>query len=104
MDSLTNNYDVITMLLICGILGALGQGIRVWFGLKETVFYNKISPQEISNRNPISPCIFIGFVTGMLIALVEMPSINEFSTELIWTIIASGFVMSDFVESVIIAK
>ena len=105
MDSLTANYNVIMMLLMGGLLGALGQGIRVWFGLKETIFYHKITPQEEKAcRKLMPPSIFIGFVTGLFIVIFKMPSINELSTELIWIIIASGFVMSDFVENVIIVK
>jgi hypothetical protein len=50
MDSFANNYDVVITLLISGILGALGQGIRVWFGLSELI-YNKSSLEHAARRH-----------------------------------------------------
>ena len=105
MDSLTSNYDVIMMLLIGGILGVLGQGIRVWFGLSE-LNYNKsfLTVDEIANPNRRSGSIFIGFITGILIILLKSAAIHTITAEPFLLAILSGYIVTDFIESVLINR
>jgi hypothetical protein len=71
MDSFANNYDVVITLLISGILGALGQGIRVWFGLSELI-YNKSSLEHAARRHHEFREHFVGFAAGACFSLLRI--------------------------------
>ena len=98
MDSLTSNYDVIMTLLISGILGALGQGVRVWFGLSELI-YNKSSLINDTFASSIKTgSIFIGFTTGICISLLQSHAAG-FSIASVVVIAAAGYVATDLTEN-----
>jgi len=98
MDSLTSNYDVVMTLLISGILGALGQGIRVWFGLSELI-YNKSSLINATFASNIKTgSIFIGFITGICISLLQSHTAG-FTLVSAIVIAASGYIATDLTES-----
>jgi len=98
MDSFTNNYDVIITLLISGILGALGQGIRVWFGLSELI-YNKNFLIDDAAKSSRSGSIFIGYITGFSMVLLHLVP-REFTIESIAMVIAAGYAATDIIESI----
>jgi hypothetical protein len=96
MDSLTSNYDVVMTLLISGILGALGQGIRVWFGLSELI-YNKSSLVHAAFAgNMNSGSIFIGYASGICFSLLWIFP-NGFTTATSVITVAFGFIVSDLI-------
>jgi hypothetical protein len=98
MDSFTGSYDVIMTLLISGILGALGQGIRVWFGLSELI-YKKNFPaiDEVAESSFMSGSIFIGFLAGGLTILANAHP-HGFTIESGLMVIACGYIMTDLAE------
>lgn len=100
--------EIINNVIAGGLLGALGQGIRIAVGLKKlneenaTQNLQGISPEPF-NSSRLLISIFIGFVAGAISMLVKGPSNSnddDFSTEEIITIIAIGYSGADFIEGV----
>lgn len=95
-------YDLISNLIAGGILGVIGQGIRIIVGLKklDEKRVTQVDEKEIFNNNRLFISIFIGFIAGMIAILVKSTSSNGFTNELILAIIASGYSGADFIEGV----
>jgi len=99
MDSFTNNYDVVITLLISGILGALGQGIRVWFGLSELI-YNKSSLAHAAFVGTMSSgSIFVGFAAGSSFSLLRIFPQGHTLISMAMTIVL-GYLVADLLEIV----
>jgi len=99
MDSFTSNYDVVITLLISGILGALGQGVRVWFGLSELI-YNKSSLADAAFvGNMSSGSIFVGFAAGSSFSLLRLFPQGHTLISMVMTI-ALGYLVADMIEIV----
>ncbi len=97
--------DLILMILIGGILGAVGQGIRVIVGLKK-VYDESLQKgttfSENFNGSSLLFSLFIGFVAGVL----GMIGLEQFETmkvgkEQILTLIGIGYAGADFIEGFI---
>ena len=96
MDSFTSNYDVVITLLISGILGALGQGVRVWFEL----IYNKSSLADAAFvGNMSSGSIFVGFAAGSSFSLLRLFPQGHTLISMVMTI-ALGYLVADMIEIV----
>ena len=100
--------DIINNTVAGGLLGSLGQGIRIAVGLKKL---NDSNSKAVIQGNPTEPfsasrlitSIFIGFVAGALGMLLKNPTLaskGDYSTEAILTIIALGYSGADFIEGV----
>lgn len=96
-------WGTIEIILTGGMLGILGQGIRVAVGVKKVKDENAIKPAEL--QTPISSAtifysIFIGFVAGALFLLVDNPPPAEgkLTNEVIMLIITAGYSGADFIE------
>lgn len=98
------SYNIIEIIFTGGLLGILGQGIRVVVGVKKTKDENAIKPTDL--QTPISNAtiiysIFIGFVAGALSLLIDNPSPDgKLSTEVIMLIITAGYSGADFIEGI----
>lgn len=100
--------EVTTNIIAGGLLGILGQGVRVAVGLKKfnetnaTLTAQGKAPEKFdTGRLFIS--MFIGFVAGAIGMLVKGASIGnkgDYDTEAIVTIIAIGYSGADFIEGV----
>lgn len=100
--------DIIQNVIAGGLLGILGQGVRMAVGLKK--FNDKNTKEVIEGNAPeeLKPgrmviSIFIGFVAGavgMLIKGANLSVNGDYSTESIVTIIAIGYSGADFIEGV----
>ena len=98
--------DWIHLLLLGGLLGMLGQGIRVVAGLK------KVNDQAVREGTPFAQLfkasallvsLLIGFVAGAL-AIVGITSGQEafkISKDLALALIAAGYAGTDFIEGFI---
>lgn len=100
--------DIINNVIAGGLLGTLGQGVRIAVGLKKLSDSNTakvaqgITPEQFKPSRLIIS-IFIGFVAGALGMIVKgaTPATNgDYSTEAIVTIIAIGYSGADFIEGV----
>jgi uncharacterized membrane protein YeaQ/YmgE (transglycosylase-associated protein family) len=100
------NTDMISQILVGGLLGILGQGIRIIVGMKKLHTDNtakKIAGDatEGFSASRLMLSIFIGFVAGAIASLVkgDAPS-NSDKTTFIFTIMAAGYSGADFIEGV----
>lgn len=100
--------DIMNNVLAGGMLGSLGQGIRIAVGLKK---FNEGNAANAAQGKPVEEfstsrliiSIFIGFVAGAIGMLIKGPAISskgDFTTEAIITIIATGYSGADFIEGV----
>lgn len=104
--------DEITASVIAGgLLGALGQGIRIAVGLKKLNEENSSqaaagSPKEPFSTSRLMISIFIGFVAGALALLLKQTmreqNNGQFDKETIITLIATGYAGADFIEGIFI--
>lgn len=98
--------DIIYTVIAGGLLGAIGQGIRIAVGLKKLSDSN--AQQVASGSTPekmdagrLWVSIFIGFVAGaigMIIKGASLKTADGYQTEAIVTIIAIGYAGADFIE------
>jgi ABC-type uncharacterized transport system permease subunit len=102
MEFFTNNCDAIISLLISGILGVLGQGLRVWVGLNK--LYNKKNSLTVSkdvvDNNRMLGSIFIGFCIGVLLAFLTGTLNKEFTIDKIIAFVACGYAITDLTENI----
>lgn len=98
--------QIINVIIAGGLLGALGQGIRIVIGLKKFNDDNESrklegKPPEAFNASRLLISMFIGFVAGALGMIVKGSSLAKdgvYSTESIVMIIAIGYSGADFIE------
>ena len=97
------DINVLVMAIILGgLLGMVGQGIRVVVGLKklnDTAAAKKTEFKELFSTSTLMLSLLIGFVAGVL-ALIGTSGID---TELVekstmMTVIAAGYAGTDFIE------
>lgn len=100
--------EIINSVIAGGLLGSLGQGVRLAVGLKKLNAENLKKENEGEDKEPISSgrlilSIFIGFIAGaigMLIKGATLAAKGDYNTESIVTIIAIGYSGADFIEGV----
>ncbi len=98
--------DWVLTLILGGLLGMLGQGVRVVVGLKKM---NELAVQEgkkfseLFQSNTLGISLLIGFIAGALAMVGVTGSMegNNPSKELIVTIIGAGYAGTDFIEGFI---
>lgn len=93
-------YDIINVIAAGGLLGILGQGIRMAIGLKKHSDANAQKPS--GEADPVDTgrlmiSIFIGFIAGALFLLIRgTDSLKD--KEFIFSVIAAGYSGTDFIE------
>ena len=100
----TSAECILINLLLSGLLGLIGQGIRVIVGLKklheEAAAENAPNPKaafdEKFDVRQLWLSLFIGFIAGCL-ANMGRPK-GEFTPEVQLAIIATGYAGADFIE------
>lgn len=100
--------DIINNVLAGGMLGAIGQGVRIAVGLKKFNEGNAANAIQGKEQEPFNPSrmvisIFIGFIAGAIGMLVKgqgLASNGDFDTQAIITIIAIGYSGADFIEGI----
>jgi len=101
--------EIINSVIAGGLLGSLGQGIRIAVGLKKLndsnaslAMQNKTQDEFSTSRLLIS--VFVGFVAGALALVLKGSNFidvkGEFKSDAIITIIAIGYSGADFIEGV----
>jgi hypothetical protein len=94
-------YDIINTVLAGGLLGVLGQGIRMAIGLKKISDLNQNTTTNgftQINMARLSLSLFIGFVAGALYLLMNSDSDTVFNKSYIFSIVAAGYSGADFIE------
>ncbi len=97
--------DLINEILLGGLLGAIGQGIRMAVGLKKLHTSNVNQVIKGDDTEEFSPgrlilSIFIGIVAGAIAIILKGPITDPTNKELIFTIMAAGYSGADFIEGV----
>lgn len=103
--------SIINTLIAGGLLGVLGQGVRIAVGMKK---FNESNVANATQGLPIEEfstsrlliSIFIGFVAGAIGLLIKEsgdskpPHTDILDTESIVAIIAAGYSGADFIEGI----
>lgn len=100
MDYFCNNCDAIFSVLISGILGAIGQALRIGIGLyKLSLGKNPLlTVAELSIPSKKQGVIFLGFTVGILITVLTKTFHLHFSLERIIALITSGYAVTHAIE------
>jgi predicted chitinase len=91
---------VLLVLLLCGLMGLIGQGVRAVVGLKSGG--NQASPNEQSEFNAayLAFSLMLGAIAGVLAGLVIGPQkFNANDIETLLGVAASGYAGADFIEN-----
>lgn len=97
--------EALTALLICGVLGMLGQGARAIVGIKNANAMTSTTPDQQSGFNAayLVMSLMIGFIAGILagflVGLDKFTKIDLAHPSLLLGIAGSGYVGADFVEN-----
>jgi hypothetical protein len=95
----------LTLLLFGGLVGMVGQGIRVAVGLKkvnDTAQEKGVAFSEVFKPNELLVSLLIGFVAGAL-GILSLRQVGEtagtFDTENVIALIGIGYAGTDFIEA-----
>lgn len=97
--------SVLSALLLFGLLGLLGQGIRAVVGLKNAGSLNSATPsqQSVFSAAYLLVSLMIGFIAGVLAGIAlkfqNIAQIDANSWKELLGIIGSGYIGADFVEN-----
>jgi hypothetical protein len=99
------NTDLIFQILVGGLLGVLGQGIRVVSGLAKLNASNAINtasnqPTSAFNAQRLLVSLFIGFIAGAIASLIKGGASSADDKTFIVTIMAAGYSGADFIEGI----
>jgi hypothetical protein len=96
--------QALSAILTCGILGAIGQGIRAVVGLKNAGSLNSTTPTAQSgfNSSYFLVSMMIGFIAGILagigLGLKSFTSIDLDNIKPLLGVIGSGYLGADFMK------
>jgi hypothetical protein len=101
-----NVTDWIQLLLLGGMLGALGQGVRAVVGLKKVNDQAALDGQKMKDVVEASTLIIsllIGFIAGALaiVGIVDTSAPVAPDKELVLTLLGAGYAGTDFIEGFI---
>ncbi len=97
--------SILLALLLCGLLGVLGQGIRAIVGLKNAGALNSTTPSEQAEFSLayFVLSLMIGFIAGILagiaLNLENIITVDASNWKLMLGIAGSGYVGADFIEN-----
>lgn len=97
--------NLLNALLLGGLLGLIGQGIRMIVGLKKAyegaTAETKTFTQVFEGRR-LGISLLIGFIAGVLGALaLNVSSMPELANETLVSLIGAGYAGTDFIEGFI---
>src|SRR6201986_5262877 len=93
---------ILLALLLCGLLGILGQGVRAIVGLKNAGALNSTTPSETTRFSLpyLVLILMIGFIAGVLagiaLNLESIITVDPGNWKLMLGIAGSGYVGADF--------
>src|SRR5581483_10483592 len=101
----SNSGSILVALLLCGLMGLLGQGVRAAVGLKSA---QRLPSADADQSTAFSTAYFtlslmIGFVAGVLAGLaIGLKSVMEVDADNLKTLLgiaAAGYAGADFIEN-----
>jgi hypothetical protein len=96
---------ILLALLLCGLLGTLGQGVRAIVGLKNAGSLNSTTPNEQAEFSLayLVLSLMIGFIAGVLagiaLNLETIVTVDPGNWKLLLGIAGSGYIGADFIEN-----
>jgi predicted chitinase len=103
--SLPTVGTILLALLLCGLLGVLGQGVRAIVGLKNAGALNSTTPSEQAEFSLayLALSLMIGFIAGIIagiaLNLENIITVDPSNWKLMLGIAGSGYVGADFIEN-----
>src|SRR5215472_5443774 len=100
-----DSSEVLTTLLLCGFMGALGQGVRAAVGLKSAATRAAQDPSQQTEFDVayFTLSLMIGFTAGILaglaIGLQKFAKIDSNDPKSLLAIVAAGYAGTDFIEN-----
>jgi predicted chitinase len=97
--------SILLALLLCGLLGVLGQGVRAIVGLKNAGSLNSTTPSEQAEFSLayLVLSLMVGFIAGILagiaLNLENIITVDPGNWKLLLGIAGSGYVGADFIEN-----
>ncbi len=92
--------DILVTLLLCGLMGLLGQGVRAAIGFKNAA---RASPHARFDGSYFATSLVIGFIAGDLagvgIGLDRLQHFNAGNIHILIGIAAAGYAGVDFIEN-----
>jgi predicted chitinase len=101
----TDSSVVLSTLLMCGLMGLLGQGVRAAVGLKKASALGSGTPSQQSEFNAayLLISLMIGFIAGVLaglaIGLTNLVKLDLNDMKVLLGIAAAGYAGADFIEN-----
>jgi hypothetical protein len=99
----TSSSAILSTLLLCGLLGLLGQGVRAAVGLKKAMGQGAPDQQSEFNAAYLLFSLMIGFIAGILaalaIGLTNLITIDLNDMKVLLGIAAAGYAGADFIEN-----
>jgi predicted chitinase len=96
---------ILLALLLCGLLGVLGQGVRAIVGLKNAGSLNSTTPTEQAEFSLayLVLSLMIGFIAGVIagiaLNLENIITVDPSNWKLLLGIAGSGYIGADFIEN-----
>lgn len=105
MPIMLDSSVILTTLLLCGLMGLLGQGIRAAVGLKSAATRGAQNPSQQTEFDSayFGLSLMIGFIAGLLagiaIGLDSLAKIDPSNLKPLFAIVAAGYAGTDFIEN-----
>jgi predicted chitinase len=105
MSESTDSGSVLVTLLLCGLLGLMGQGVRAAVGLKKSMGLpqNAATQQATFSAAYFGLSLMIGFIAGVLAGLAvgvsNLLKIDTGNMKTLLGIAAAGYAGADFIEN-----
>ncbi|MBI3677962.1 MAG: glycoside hydrolase family 19 protein [Proteobacteria bacterium] len=101
---IVSGADALNALLLCGMMGVLGQGVRAAVGLKgSNPNMGAPNPQSAFSAAYFALSLMIGFIAGvgagLLLGLQNFTHVNLADVKSLLGIAASGYAGADFIEN-----
>jgi len=91
--------NILTSLILCGLMGLLGQGVRAAVGLKNSMGLPQAATQQATfSAAYFSLSLMIGFIAGVLAGL-SIGFANLADMKVLLSIAAAGYAGADFIEN-----
>lgn len=101
MSTVFTAYDWLQLIALGGVVGALGQGVRMVVGFKklhDATSGSNLGISDLVAMDRLLVPIGIGFVAGALAAASTITDLAHISGQQILAIAAAGYAGADFIE------
>ena len=101
MSTVLTAYDWLQLIALGGVVGALGQGVRMVAGFKklhDASSGSSLAMSDLIVTHRMLVPLGIGFIAGALAAASTVSNLGQISGQQILAIAAAGYAGADFIE------